>query len=69
MRSRLAGESPRDYVQRLARAKALAGVATGGAMPVLGADTTVAIGDEIFAKPDGRGGRGADARRIVRADP
>jgi septum formation protein len=49
--SRLAGESPRAYVLRLARAKALAGVATGGAVPVLGADTTVAIGDEIFAKP------------------
>ncbi len=49
--SRLAGESPRAYVLRLARAKALAGVATGGAQPVLGADTTVAIGDEIFAKP------------------
>lgn len=49
--SRLAGESPRDYVLRLARAKALAGVATGGALPVLGADTTVAIGDEIFVKP------------------
>jgi septum formation protein len=49
--SRMAGEPPRDYVLRLARAKALAGVATGGAVPVLGADTTVAIGDEIFAKP------------------
>ena len=49
--SRLAGESPRDYVLRLARAKALAGVATGGAVPVLGADTTVAISDEIFVKP------------------
>lgn len=49
--SRLAGESPRDYVLRLARAKALAGVAADGALPVLGADTTVAIGGEIFAKP------------------
>jgi len=49
--SRLAGESPRGYVLRLARGKALAGVPTGGAVPVLGADTTVAIGDEIFVKP------------------
>jgi nucleoside triphosphate pyrophosphatase len=49
--SRRADESPRDYVLRLAREKALAGIASGGAMPVLGADTTVAIGDEIFVKP------------------
>lgn len=49
--SRRAGESPRDYVLRLAREKALAGIASGGVMPVLGADTTVAIGNEIFAKP------------------
>lgn len=49
--SRMAGEPPRDYVLRLARAKALAAVATGAAVPVLGADTTVAIGDEIFVKP------------------
>jgi len=49
--SRLAGESPREYVLRLAGAKALAGAATGSALPVLGADTTVAIGDEIFVKP------------------
>ena len=49
--SRRSGESPRDYVWRLAREKALARVADSGALPVLGADTTVAIGDEIFAKP------------------
>ena len=49
--SRLACEAPRDYVLRLARAKAVAGLATGGAVPVLGADTTVAIGDEIYVKP------------------
>ena len=48
--SRLAGESPRDYVLRLARDKAAAG-ATRQGLPVLGADTTVAIGDEIFVKP------------------
>ena len=49
--SRLAGEPPRDYVLRLAREKARAGVALQSAVPVLGADTTVALGDEIFAKP------------------
>ena len=48
--SRLAGESPRDYVLRLAREKAAAGAMRQG-LPVLGADTTVAIGDEIFVKP------------------
>ena len=49
--SRLPGESPRDYVLRLAREKASAGVARGGGVPVLAADTTVAIGEEIFGKP------------------
>ena len=49
--SRFACESPRDYVLRLARAKAAAGAARQGGLPVLGADTTVAIGDEIFVKP------------------
>ena len=49
--SRIACESPRDYVLRLAREKVAAGAAAGGALPVLAADTTVAIGDEIFGKP------------------
>ena len=49
--SRQARESPRGYVLRLAREKALAGLAGGAGMPVLAADTTVAIGEEIFAKP------------------
>jgi septum formation protein len=49
--SRRAGESPRDYVLRLAREKASAGAAMGGDLPVLAADTTVAIGEEIFGKP------------------
>ncbi len=61
--SRQAGESPRDYVLRLARAKALAGVASGGAVPVLGADTTVAIGDEIYAKAENE----ADGLRMLAA--
>lgn len=52
----LAGEPPLVYVKRLARDKALAGVAellAGGreTAPVLGADTTVALAGEIFGKP------------------
>ena len=46
---RLPGESPAGYVQRLARDKARA---VPGAW-VLGADTTVALGDEILEKPAG----------------
>lgn len=49
--SRRSGESPRDYVLRLAREKASAGAATSNDLPVLAADTTVAIGEEIFGKP------------------
>ena len=52
----LPGEPPLVYVKRLARDKALAGVAelsAGGlgTAPVLGADTTVALSGEIFGKP------------------
>ena len=51
---RLLGESPRDYVSRVAREKARAGLAaleeTGAA--VLGADTEVVLDDEVFGKPD-----------------
>ncbi len=50
------GEPPLVYVKRLARAKALAGLdeldARGWSpAPVLGADTTVALGAQIFGKP------------------
>ena len=51
---RALGESPRDYVSRVAREKARAGLAVledyGAA--VLGADTEVVLGDEVFGKPD-----------------
>jgi septum formation protein len=57
----LPGESPRDYVLRLSRAKALA-VAGEGEL-VLGADTTVVIEDEIAGKPVDI----EDARRMLRA--
>jgi septum formation protein len=52
--SRLADEAPGDYVTRLACAKAERiwnGRAADETRPVLGADTTVALGDEIFGKP------------------
>ena len=61
--SRDAAESPRSYVLRLARDKAMAGAAAGGGLPVLAADTTVAIGNEIFGKPQDE----ADAIRMLAA--
>ncbi len=64
---KLAGEPADDYVTRLAAAKATAGwhaavaaggaggldgvVGAGGAIPVLGADTAVVLGDRILGKP------------------
>jgi len=56
--SRWAGESPAAYVERLARAKAGAlwdRLPEAERHPVLGADTTVALGDEVFGKPGDRG--------------
>jgi septum formation protein len=55
-----AAESPVDYVQRLAEAKAHAVEAADGET-VLGADTTVVIDGEILAKP----ADAADARRML----
>jgi septum formation protein len=57
----LPGESPRDYVLRLSRAKALA--VAGEDEIVLGADTTVVIEDEIAGKPVDI----EDARRMLKA--
>ena len=56
----LDGESPADYVQRLAAAKACA-VEAGPGETVLGADTTVVIDGEILAKP----ADADDARRML----
>jgi len=58
--SQLANESPTNYVLRLAKQKALAiqlqlqaQLNTQSAeMPILAADTTVALGDSIFGKPE-----------------
>ena len=51
---RLPGESPLEYVSRVAREKARAGLASLGNAPgqqVLGADTEVVLDDEVFGKP------------------
>lgn len=46
------GEAPRAYVERVARAKAAAARARlPGAVPLLAADTTVALEARIFGKP------------------
>ena len=62
---RLAGESPIEYVSRVAREKADAGLlalsGVAGAV-VLGADTEVVIDDEVFGKPFDA----ADAARMLR---
>src|SRR5262249_10242665 len=55
--TRLPGESPERYVERLAIAKAGAlwgRLALSERKPVLGADTTVALDDDIFGKPHDR---------------
>ena len=64
----LAGELPRDYVQRVTALKlhaALARLQRRGLpnAPVLCADTTVALGREILGKPKNQ----ADALRILRS--
>jgi septum formation protein len=56
------GESPEEYVKRLARDKAEAVTLTDGEI-VLGADTTVLVGDQVLEKP----GDAADAVRMLRA--
>ena len=51
---RLPCESPRDYVSRVAREKAGAGllqVMSNADAQVLGADTEVVLGDRVFGKP------------------
>jgi septum formation protein len=57
------GEDPPDLVCRLAVTKAHAGLAVRPARiaPVLGADTAVALGDELFSKPSDQ----ADATRML----
>lgn len=63
---RLPGEPPEDYVSRVAREKAGAGLlkvmATPGAL-VLGADTEVVLDDTVYGKP----ADADDAARMLRA--
>lgn len=63
--SRQPSESPIEYVLRLAAEKAWAAHAKfgGDGLPVLAADTAVALGDAIFGKPADRD----DCRRILAA--
>jgi septum formation protein len=58
----LAGETPEDYVRRLAREKAEAVAPRHTDAIVLGADTTVVIDRQIIGKPVDL----ADARRMLR---
>jgi len=58
-----AGESPEDYVVRLAREKAVAVASQRLFGLVLGADTTVVIDGQVVGKPSDE----ADARRMLRA--
>ena len=52
---RVPGEAPRDYVERVAREKAVAGLRTAStsdpAALVLGADTEVVLDRRVFGKP------------------
>jgi septum formation protein len=59
---RAPGESPVDYVTRLAREKAEAARESPREI-VLGADTTVVVGDQVLEKPVDA----SDARRMLRA--
>ncbi|MFL6577878.1 MAG: Maf family protein [Povalibacter sp.] len=64
--SELPGENPADYVMRLARAKAEAlwtRLSLEERLPVLGSDTTVALGNEVLGKPRDR----EDGFRMLRA--
>jgi septum formation protein len=58
----LNGESPEEYVLRLARSKAAAVAERHPGRMVLGADTTVVIDGEIIGKPVDM----ADAERMIR---
>ena len=61
------GEPPEDYVRRVAREKAGAGLLQVVANPnaiVLGADTEVILGDEVFGKPRDADDAAAMLRRL-----
>ena len=59
------GETPRDFVQRMAVEKAQVGFVKGGSsMPALGSDTIVLLGDEILGKPVSRADAVAMLQRL-----
>jgi septum formation protein len=58
------GEAPPAYVERLARAKARAIAAQHPHAIVIGADTTVVLGDDIHGKPDDVAGAEAMLARL-----
>jgi septum formation protein len=61
------GEPPEDYVRRVAREKAGAGLLQVMAIPgarVIGADTEVVLGDEVFGKPADAADAAAMLRRL-----
>jgi septum formation protein len=60
--TRRAPEKAEEYVQRLARTKAEAAAQSRSEAMIVGADTTVVIGDEILEKPRDH----EDARRMLR---
>ena len=60
--SEVAGETPEDYVTRLAREKALAVASARPNEIVLGADTTVVVDSNILGKPEDLD----DAKRMLR---
>ncbi len=60
--TRQAGESPIVHVQRVARDKASAAATTALQLPVLAADTSVVLGDEVLGKPTDLD----DAERMLR---
>jgi septum formation protein len=64
---RVAGEPAFDYVSRVAREKAGAGLLKVAGSPgavVLGADTEVVLGDEVFGKPADAADAAAMLRRL-----
>lgn len=65
---RAPGETPRDYVSRVARDKARAGwgkLDAGAGAVVLGADTEVVLDGEVFGKPRDAADAAAMLRRLA----
>lgn len=63
--TRRPGEEPQDYTIRLAREKAMAGVAVKGHdVPALGADTIVLVDAQVMGKPDSPGHAAQMLRRL-----